>query len=481
MKRLSKIFFVAALLMVLSNIKAFATDEPKGLTEAQIDNVAPVFDSNIQTRYVVKGVDDGSQFVPQNVITGITATDDVDGNDVKIDMIDSSVDLSTDGQYYVAYSATDKSGNSSFMSVAVIVDKTAPTFDENIEKMYHINSKGMILDSKNNVVEGLPETLIATDSVGAYKGIGVYIINDEQGNIVFCGTIENSPAAAVLQPNDILIGINGEDVRGQTPSYVATKIKGEEGTDVNLRIIRNNQEMTVTIQRQVIKLYEDEEFVATPDVEITSIDTKTNGVIEITYTATDEAGNTSEFVVTVVVDLTAPVLYIDGKKTDEEEGLFVVTTGDTPPEDFELPTVKATDFDLIEQKEVELSADSIKIEKNFENEPYTVTYTVTDAAGNTTSYTIYLKAAVEKAIENTDETENEEKTNDVVEPEVKEEAIIEVEASEKNAEEVQQEEEKNAEAEVVVEEVAEEKSEAEVSEEVQNVESQENVESEIEE
>ena len=362
-KRLCKAMLVVSGLVLMSNINSFATEEVAA--ENPVDMVAPVFDSNIQTRYVLQGNDDGKVFIPEDVIKGITATDDVDGKNVTISVLENSVDLSKNGQYYVSYTATDKSGNISYMSVTVIVDKTAPIFAENTENLYYINSKGIILDSNHQVVENLPEKLVATDSVGAYEGIGVYMYTDENSNIVFAGTVENSPAVDKIQSNDILIGVNGEDVQGQTPSEVAKKIKGEPGTSVELRIIRNGQEMNVSLERNVVKLYEDEEFEAIPNVEVTSIDTKSNGVIEITYTATDEAGNTSEFVVTVVVDLEEPEPYIDEKKTDEEEALYMVTTGDNPPEeDLEL----VEDTEIIDEEMKEDSEDEVeeKEDKNVE-------------------------------------------------------------------------------------------------------------------
>lgn len=401
-KKFLKTLFLVAIFILIANIKVYATTEEP----SQIDNEAPIFNGNIQTRYVVKRAEDGSKFNPQDVIKGITATDNVDGTNVDIELVQNQVDLSSEGEYYVVYSATDKAGNTSLLGITIIVDGTGPVFAEDLENLYYINQQGIILDSKYNVVDSLPQTLTATDSVGAYKGIGVYIGIDENGNIVFVNTIEGSPAVGILESNDILIEVDGEDVRGQTSAYVATRIKGEAGTDVELKIIRNNEEKTVTIKRQVVKLYEDEEFAAEPTVEIDSIDIKENGVIEITYVATDEAGNSTEFVVRVVIDKTAPILYLNGKRTDEDEVYYtVVTTGDPPPEEieFEFPVVTAIDYDVMEEKEKNIDSNSIKVDRDYNQEeltasetPYIVTYTATDAVGNSATLTVHVTVVNEK-------------------------------------------------------------------------------------
>lgn len=239
------------------------------------------------------------------------------------------------------------------------IDNVAPTFDENTENLYYIHSDGVILDSKYNRVESLPRTLTAIDSAGAYSGIGVYMGLDEEGNIVLVDTIANSPAEQIIVPNDILIGVNGEDIRGQDIELVASKIRGQSDTDVQLTLIRDGVEIPITINRQVITLYEEQqEYTAEPNIDIDSIDTQTNGIIEITYTATDEAGNSAEFVIKVVVEIDDTVLYIDTKETDEEEKAITDTTSGNPPENYELPEV-IEEENKVEIEEVEIENETV--------------------------------------------------------------------------------------------------------------------------
>jgi len=354
-KRLYKIIFFIASFIFVGTIKINAT------TENLKDITPPVFDSSIKTEYIVKKSEDGSKFIPENVIKGITAIDDVDGRDVAIELIQNPVDLSSNGEYYVVYSATDKSGNSSFLVVTVMVDGIAPEFDENAENLYYMNQLGMVFDSNYNLVESLPGTLVAKDSPGAYEGIGVLITTDEIGNIVFVDIIDNSPAVDVLQANDILVGINGENVREKTPDYVASKIKGTEGTPVELQIIRNNQKISVTLDRQIVKLHEDKELEAEANIKIDSIDTKMDGTIEIVYTVTDEAGNSAQFTINVVVDTASPIINVDDKKENDDEKAYITNTIDEASDDKDSDVEGQNNIELGETELEEAVADEKEV------------------------------------------------------------------------------------------------------------------------
>ena len=351
MKKFGSLLFIAATCIFLGTISIYATDEGVE-APSQLDTVAPVFSSNVQTRYVVKKAEDRQEFNPSEVIGGVKATDNVDGNNVKIEMLDHNVDITRDGVYQVLYTATDNAGNQSYLVVEVLVDGIAPTFEDGIETTYFMNKSGIITDSKHNLVEALPKTLIAKDSAGAFCGIGVRIYTDNEGKIVVLDTIQNTPAEEFMKSNDIIIGVDGEDISDKTADYAASVIKGEDGTPVELKIIRDSKEMTVTIVRDLVKVYEEEEKLAEPDVDITAIDLKANGKVEITYTATDEAGNTATFVITVIEQPEEDVVLEDKKEIKDEE-LETVTTGDKPSKDADLLEEKVDTDTETETKTVE--------------------------------------------------------------------------------------------------------------------------------
>ena len=87
---------------------------------------------------------------------------------------------------------------------------------------------------------------------GEYEGIGAWV--DITGDYVeIISPMRGSPAAeAGLQPNDKVIGVNGEDVTGVPGDLVLDRILGPAGTDVTLTIQRDSETFEVTITRQNI-------------------------------------------------------------------------------------------------------------------------------------------------------------------------------------------------------------------------------------
>lgn len=95
-----------------------------------------------------------------------------------------------------------------------------------------------------------------TNALGNYVGIGIYMSQDTAGNIVIIEPIEGSPAeAAGVKAGDIIVAVNDEDVTGKDTATVAAKVKGEEGSKVTLKIVRDNQYMTLDVERKAIKVY----------------------------------------------------------------------------------------------------------------------------------------------------------------------------------------------------------------------------------
>ena len=90
---------------------------------------------------------------------------------------------------------------------------------------------------------------------GNYVGIGIYMTQDRYENIVVLLPIEGSPAAeAGLKTGDIITKVNGEECVGKDLSTISNKIKGEEGTTVELEILRENETFTKTIERKTVQV-----------------------------------------------------------------------------------------------------------------------------------------------------------------------------------------------------------------------------------
>lgn len=78
---------------------------------------------------------------------------------------------------------------------------------------------------------------------GIYYGIGAYVSKDEATGLPkISGVIEGAPAeAAQLHANDIIYEVDGESAYGLSMSEAVALIKGEEGTEVVLTIIREGE------------------------------------------------------------------------------------------------------------------------------------------------------------------------------------------------------------------------------------------------
>ena len=93
-------------------------------------------------------------------------------------------------------------------------------------------------------------------SAGSYCGIGaVFSQNMLTGVITVSRVYEGFPSyEAGMLPEDILIKVDGEEVTGQDLTNVVTKIKGEEGTEVTVTMLRGEEELDFTMKRRVIEV-----------------------------------------------------------------------------------------------------------------------------------------------------------------------------------------------------------------------------------
>lgn len=92
------------------------------------------------------------------------------------------------------------------------------------------------------------------DSVNSVEyGIGV-LISEKDGYITISSCVEGGGAEkAGVQPGDMIIKVDGNDVRGKSMDAVRALIVGERYTDVKVTFLRNNQELEFTITRDAIK------------------------------------------------------------------------------------------------------------------------------------------------------------------------------------------------------------------------------------
>lgn len=92
---------------------------------------------------------------------------------------------------------------------------------------------------------------------GEYSGIGAVMSqNLETGVITMVNIYENSPAEkAGFKNNDILYKVNGKDISTEDLSKVVNKIKGEEGTEVTITVLRDGKEFEATAVREKLEAH----------------------------------------------------------------------------------------------------------------------------------------------------------------------------------------------------------------------------------
>lgn len=90
---------------------------------------------------------------------------------------------------------------------------------------------------------------------GSFQGIGVEVINDSDNNIIIYNVIEDSPASkAGIQSLDIIKSLNGKSLENTKTSDFVSQIKTSELSTFNIVLIRNNEEINVTVNRELVTI-----------------------------------------------------------------------------------------------------------------------------------------------------------------------------------------------------------------------------------
>lgn len=89
---------------------------------------------------------------------------------------------------------------------------------------------------------------------GRYVGIGVQLENEEE-RVVVSAPIDGSPAdEAGIMTGDVLIGVDGENVEGQDVAEIAGKVRGPEGSEVEITVRRGEEERDFDLEREELEL-----------------------------------------------------------------------------------------------------------------------------------------------------------------------------------------------------------------------------------
>ena len=89
----------------------------------------------------------------------------------------------------------------------------------------------------------------------AYVGVGITIVQqeDDSGFLISMVTDGGPAQEAGIAVNDLLIGVEDQDVRGMTTDQVGQLVKGKEGTKVTLTVLRKGENLTLSVERRRIE------------------------------------------------------------------------------------------------------------------------------------------------------------------------------------------------------------------------------------
>lgn len=286
---------------------------------------------------------------------GATATDDTDGN-ITGNIVTGGlpIDTSAAGTFTVTYDVDDAAGNSAtrvVRTVGVISDNEAPAITMNPPN---------------------PMTLQVGDS---FVDPGAWAIDNVDPSVaVFpSGTVQTSIAGTYT------ITYTATDVAGNTSTATRTVTVTDQAPDTTPPVVTLNGSSTMTLQ--VGDSFTDPGATAADDrdgaLQPTSsgtVDTNTQGTYTITYSATDNAGNTGTATRTVnvgAVDTTPPVITLNGPNpATVSVGTVYSDQGATATDD--------ADGNLTGS----IVATGLPVDTSKAGTA-TVTYTVSDTAGNT--------------------------------------------------------------------------------------------------
>ncbi|NRB39924.1 MAG: BspA family leucine-rich repeat surface protein [Pseudomonadales bacterium] len=277
----------------------------------------------------------------------------IDGAEGQVTVtISGDVDTSTPGDYPITYTATDSEGNTSTViriitvSDPAVLDETAPVITLNGESEINLTVGTVYLepgataqdDQEGNTSVTLSGS-VDTNTSGSYTL--TYSASDSANN--------TSELTRIVIVHSI-----------QVPDTTAPVITFVGNAEINLNVGSAYIETGATASDDIDG--------DTPVVVSGNVDIATPGSYTITYTAVDQANNTSNKIRTVnILDVTAPVITLNGKETIS---LNVGTTYVEPG---------ATAQDTIDGNVTITTTGSVDTSKAG---TYTITYSASDSADN---------------------------------------------------------------------------------------------------
>lgn len=140
-----------------------------------------------------------------------------------------------------------------------IYDEITSNYYEKIDKQQMIEGaiSGLLgtLDENTGFYNDTDANNLSIKLEGAYKGLGIEIYNNEDGDIVILNVFENSPASKQgLKPKDILIRYNDKNIKNTKTIDFVNMVRGENVGQFKLTYLRDGEEKTITVQNEDVIL-----------------------------------------------------------------------------------------------------------------------------------------------------------------------------------------------------------------------------------
>lgn len=118
------------------------------------------------------------------------------------------------------------------------------------------------------------------DTMGNFVGIGIYMVkNTEYDRVEVLATIKEGPAEKVgIKEGDLILTVDGVNYTAEQMTEVSKVIKGEEGTNVIVEVLRDNKTLKFDLKREKVKINRVEGEVLSNNIgyiEFTSFDEST--------------------------------------------------------------------------------------------------------------------------------------------------------------------------------------------------------------
>lgn len=131
-------------------------------------------------------------------------------------------------------------------------------FDVDEEKLIEAGIKGMVDylgDPYSSYLDYADTTSLDLSLEGEYVGMGATITVHEKGYVYISEIFKDSPAEkAGFEIGDIIVRVDDEDVTAQNSFEISEKVKGVEGTTVNIKILRNGEEKVIELVRGKVEI-----------------------------------------------------------------------------------------------------------------------------------------------------------------------------------------------------------------------------------